>query len=267
MYPFITLWWRHIEMTGLGFVIWFIVFCWICFLWTRRKNLSFFELFYSLPFMIGIIYFLWSYSNFLLNTHQLLPYNITELAHLIIPPSYAFHAGWLCIGIVVSLLIFLYKQNSKSTKKKRIDIIFSWYMYSIIVLWLFLVLWDDMIGLSTDSRLWIYSMTPYSEVTKFNQVLPVGLFLSIASGLSLLGGKFLQKKYTTIWRWIWGFAIFFFLLSIVLVFQQHPKHLSIDIGPLTLDINQYITRILAILCSLSYISSIKKAQKNIVRIR
>lgn len=266
MYPFITLWWRHIEMTGLGFVIWFIVFCLTCFIKSRSKNLSFSELFYSLPIMIGIIYFFGSYTYFILSTHQVLPYTITELAQIIIPPSYAFHAWGISIGIIISLIIFLYKQNSKSIKKKRIDIIFSGYMYSIIILGIFLVLGDDMIWLSTSNRLGIYSMTPYSEVTKFNQVLPVGLFLSIASLLALFSGKFLKKKYTSIWRGLWGFAIFFFLLSIVLIFQQYPKHIALDLWIITIDINQYITIWLAIICSLSYISSIKRAQKNIVRI-
>ena len=67
-------------------------------------------------------------------------------------------------------------------------------MRAIIVLGIFLVIGDDMIGKTTESRLGIYALTPMSEVSKFNKVYPVGWFLSIAGFLSYLLSYVFKKN-------------------------------------------------------------------------
>jgi hypothetical protein len=265
MYPFITLWWRHIEMTGLWFIVWLIVFCIVCYIRARQMNISFWDMFYSLPTMITIIYFSGSYGYFVLNSGHLIPYNIIELSNIIVPPNYNFHAWWLIIGIVISLIVFIYQKSSWIIKKKRIDCLFISYMNGFIIFGLFLVLGDDMIWSTTTNRLWIYAMTPFSEVAKFNQVYPVGLFVSIAALLSSLLSILVLKKKTPGWWWIWWFWIFFILLWFVLIFQNYPKHGVIQIGTLAIDVNQYIARCMGIIFVVWYSIIIRKNTKSIIR--
>lgn len=265
MYPFVTIWWRHIEMTGLWFIIWLVTFCIVCYIRAKKMNISFWEMFYALPTMITIIYFFWSYSYLVLNTGHFIPHNIIELSQIIIPPNYNFHTGWLTIGIILSLIIFIYQQPSRILKKKWIDCLFLSYMNWIIVLWIFLVLWDDMIWLSTDNWLGIYAMTPLSEVAKFSQVYPVWLFVSIIALLSSLFTILIFKKNNNSGRWIIGFWLFFILLWFVLLFQIYPRHGVIEISTITLDINQYITRTIWLILTLWYLRN-KTNKHKIIRI-
>lgn len=265
MYPFITIWWRHIEMTGLWFILWLLTFCIVCYLRTKKTNLIFTDMFYSLPTMIAIIYFFGAYSYFVFNHGYLIPHTIVELSTIIIPPNYSFHASGLALGIVVSIILFLYQNPSSIIQKKWIDSLFISYMSWIIVFWVLLVLGDDMIGISTTNFLWIYAMTPFSEVAKFNQVYPVWLFLSAAAGLSFVVSKFIFKRWTPWWQWIGWFWLFFLLLGIVLIFQNYSRHAVISLWWLSIDINQYIIRTLSIFCRFWYIL-IHKKRKSIIRI-
>ncbi len=266
MYPFITLWWRHIEMTGLWFIAWLMVFCWVCYMYSKKMNILFWDMFYSLPTIIAIVYFSWSYGYFILNSKHIIPHNIIELSQIIIPPNYNFQAWGLIIGIVISLIIFIYQKPSGIIRKKRIDCLFISYMNGLIVFWLFLVLGDDMIWLTTTNRLWIYAMTPFSEVAKFDQVYPVGIFVSTAALFSLLCSIFILKKKLPSWRWIWWFWIFFIILWFILIFQNYPRHGVTQVWSFFFDINQYITRSLWILFIIWYTRTIKKQTKNIIRI-
>ena len=265
MYPFITLWWRHIEMTGLWFIVWLIVFCIVCYIRSKQMNLLFWDMFYGLPTMIAIIYFLWSYSYFILNNGHFIPHTIIELSQIIIPPNYNFQAWWLIIGIIVSLFIFIYQKPSGIIRRKRIDCLFLSYMNWLIIFWLFLVLWDDMIWASTSNWLWIYAMTPFSEVAKFNQVYPVWIFVSIIALLSSLYWVFILKKQSKEWRWIWWFWMFCILIWFVLIFQNYPRHGVLQVWWITIDINQYITRSLWIILIIWHILIIKKNKKPIIR--
>jgi hypothetical protein len=265
MYPFITIGWRHIEMTGLWFILWLIIFCIVCYIRSKKMNISFWDMFYALPTMIAIIYFFGSYSYLILNTWHFIPHNIVELSQIIIPPNYNFHAGGIIIGMVLSIIIFIYQQPSSILKKKWIDCLFLSYMNWIIIFGIFLVLGDDMIWLSTDSRLWIYAMTPLSEVAKFSQVYPVWLFVSIIALLSSLITIFIFKKNNNSGWWIIGFWIFFLLLWFVLLFQIYPRHGVIEIWLLTVDINQYIAWWLWLLFIGWYLRNKKNKQK-IIRI-
>ena len=266
MYPFITLWWRHIEMTGLWFIVWLVIFCTVCYIHTKKMNIPFLDMFYSLPTIIGIIYLLGSYTYFILNTWNLIPHTISEISQIIIPPSYNFHAGWLMLGIVISLIVFIYQKTSRNVRNKRIDCIFISYMNGIIIFWIFLVLWDDMIWLSTTNRLWIYALTPFSEVAKFNQVYPVWLFVSFAALLSLSYSTFILKKKWNGWQWIGWFWIFFIMMGFVLMFQNYPRHWVLQIRWRLIDINQYIVWLIWILFIIWYIKILKKQKKSIVRI-
>ena len=258
MYPFITLWWQHIEMTGLWVIIGIIIFCMVCYSYAKKMNLVFSHLFYALPTMMIIIYFFGSYMWFILRSWHLLPYSIIELWQIIVPPGFNFHAAGLSIGIVLSILIFLYKLPTKLTRKKWIDVLSLAYMVSLIVVGIFFVLGDHMIGNPTTSSIGVYALTPFSEVSKFTAVYPVGLFMSIWALFSYLITLFVFKKQVESGRWFWTFGLFFFLLAIILMFQNYPRHGVISISDLRIDINQYILIIISALSSLWYLYNYKK---------
>ena len=258
MYPFINLWWQHIEMTGLWVIVGIIVFCLVCYSYSKKMNLVFSHLFYSLPTMMILIYFFGSYGWFVLRSWHLLPYSIIELSHLIVPPDFNFHAGSLSIGIVLSILVFLFKLPTKATRKKWIDSLSIAYMVSLMVVGIFFVLGDHMIGLPTSSSLGIYALTPFSEVSKFTSVFPVGLFMSVAALLSYLITIIFLKDNIKSGRGFGTFGLFFFLLAIVLLFQSYPRHGVISISGLRIDINQYILIMLSLLSSFGYIYNYKK---------
>jgi len=266
MYPFVTIWWRHIEMTGLGFVLWLATFCLVCYIRSNKVNLIFWDLFYALPSMIALIYFTGSYSYVALNTGHIIPHTILEFSHIIIPPNYNFYAGGLLIGVVFSLLMFLYSKPD-IIRKKWIDCLFLSYMNGLIIFWLFLVLGDDMIGLSTDSILWVYSMTPYSEVAKFNQVYPVWLGISFSALISLAISLWIIKRKTLSWRWTAWFGLFYILIGFVLLFQNYPRHGVLQLWDFALDANQYIARIIGSILIWQYIYSLRHHNTPIIRIK
>ena len=260
MYPFITVWWQHIEMTWLGVIVGIIIFSSICYIYAKKMNLIFSHLFYSLPTLILCIYFLGSYSAFLLTTGHIIPYSIIELWQIIIPPNFWFHAWGLAIWITISTLIFLYQLPSKTIRKKRLDVLFLWYSMALIIVWLFFVLGDHMIWLPTSWTLSVYALTPFSEVSKFTAVYPVGIFLSIAAFLSYLISILIFKHQVKEGRWFGWFALFFFLLSLVLLFQSYSKHGVISIGEVRIDINQYILLFLSICYWIWYLYLYKKTK-------
>lgn len=100
----------------------------------------------------------------------------------------------MIVGMIVFLIFFIQQQPGWLVKYKRIDCIFVGMMNAIIVLGLFLVIGDDMIGRSTESWIGIYAFTPMSEVAKFNKVYPVGLFLSAAALISYALSYIFKKK-------------------------------------------------------------------------
>lgn len=258
MYPFITLWWQHIEMTGLWVIIGIIIFCYICALYAKKMNLVFSHLFYEIPTFMIITYFFWAYTRFVLKTGQIIPYSIIELGQIIIPPEFWFHAAGLCIGFVLSTLVFLYKLPAKAMRKKWIDCLSLWTTAALIIVGIFFLLWDHMIGLPTTSNIWVYALTPLSEVSKFTSVLPVGFFLSVAALISYLTTLLIFKRQVENGRWFGAFGMFFFLLAIVLLFQNYPRHGVISIWDVRVDINQYILLLLSIIYSLWYIYNYKK---------
>jgi hypothetical protein len=55
------------------------------------------------------------------------------------------------------------------------------------------------------------------------------------------------------------------MIGFVLIFQNYPRHGVLQIGSLSIDINQYITRFVWVLFIVWYIWIIKKQKNPIVR--
>lgn len=270
MYPFVTISWAHIEITGLGIILAFLTFILVCRFRTQTMLISFSKLYYALPGMIALIYSSGSYVSFVLSTGNLFPSSLREFHHIFLPESYQFHAGGMIIGMLIFLILFVNQQPWRLVRYKRIDCIFVGSMHAMIVLWIFLVIGDDMIGKSTESRIGIYALTPVSEVAKFNKVYPVGLFLSCAALISYLASYIFKRHSSWPGWWFGWFWVFLLLLSIVLLYQHYPRHGVIMLGGIRYDINQYICWLLWILCLLRYtrISGIsyKKMSQRIIHI-
>lgn len=96
----------------------------------------------------------------------------------------------------MSIIIFIYKQPAKHTRKPWIDCLSISYMLGIVIFGIFLTLGDHMIGLPAAADHWlsVYALTPFSEVSKFTAVYPVGLFVSIVALLSYILSLIWFKK-------------------------------------------------------------------------
>lgn len=265
MFPHLTLRWLHIEMTWLWVILSIMIFLWVSMIWSRRYRLRFRTLFFNLPLMMTITYLSGSYIMFILENKQFIPTTIRQLAQILIPTDYRFHAWWLMIGLIISIGIFVYQFSTKSMKKKWIDITFLGSMAGISILGVFLVLWDHMIGIPTISNRWITTLTPYSEVAKFNKVYPIGLWVSWVAIIATIIATTLGKKITTIWRGILWRSIFMILLGFVLIRQYYPRYGTMLIGDRLIDTNQYILWSSWILLLLGYLRWISSYYKHIIR--
>ncbi len=249
MYPYLILWWSKFYMTGIGIVVSFLVFLGVALYLTKRYHQNFWKLFYWLPFLIVLTYFLWSYVNFVFEI-GFLPTNRSEFVTLISPYGYRFHFMGLLIGILVSVSVFLKKIVRIENKKVWSDILFYSLTLSLVPLWLFLLMGDNFIGTTTSSWLGIKSLHSDSQRNKFNLVYPIGLFLSIGSLFVVLGIKILKKK--KFGYGMLGFAIILLFISLVLLGQQYPRHAVISLRSLMFDIKQYSAWIVAIVAYLTW---------------
>ena len=252
MYPFVTISWIHIELTGIGIILSFLVFIIITWIQCKKSMLQFSNLYYSLVTMIVGVYGGGSYVDFILRSSSILPSSITDIYQIILPENYNFHLSGMIIWFIFFVIIFTYQQPWWLLRYKRIDCIFLWLMWTIVVLWIFLVIGDDVIGLSTESRIGIYALTPFSEVAKFNKVHPVGLYISLTALLGFVSSFLWKKKSSWPGRWYGWFGVFLILLSIAILYQNYPRYGVTIIYGVRFDINQYICRIAWVFCLSRY---------------
>ena len=255
MYPYLILWWSKFYMTGMGIVVSLLVFLGIARYLTKKYHQNFRKLFYWLPLLIVLTYFLWSYVNFIFDV-GIFPTSWSELATLFSPYGYKFHFFGLLIGMSISISIFLRKITRVENKKVWSDILFFSLALSLVPLGLFLLMWDNFIGTTTTSRLGIKSLHSDSQRNKFNLVYPIGLFLSLGSLFVALGIKAIKKK--KFGYGMLGFAVLLVFLSLILLLQQYARHIVFSLWDVMFDLKQYSAWIIAIICYIVY----RKRQKN-----
>lgn len=249
MYPYIILWWSKFYLTGIGIIISFLVFLGIARYLTKRYHQNFWKLFYRLPFLIVMTYFLGSYVNFIFDV-GIFPTNGAEFVQLLSPYGYKFHFMGMLIGILISISVFLKKIVRVENKKVWSDILFFSLALSLVPLWLFLLMWDNFMGMSTDTRLGIKSLHSDSQWNKFSLVYPIWLFLSLGSLFVVLYIKALKKK--KFGYGMLGFAIILILISLILLLQQYSRHAVFSLGSIVLDVKQYSAWIVAALCYFTF---------------
>ena len=235
-------------MTGIGIVISFITFVTVVWYLSKKQLQSFWRFFYWLPLFIALVYFFWSYTQFILSSQHILPHSFAEAIRILSPYGYKFHFAGMLLGYLIALLVFFSKVKTTENKKIWIDIFFFATALSLVPMGIFLLLGDNFIGQATDSFWGMKSLHSESQRNKFNAVYPIGIFLSIWSLLLALG--IYIKKISTKKKG-YGFLGFFFLLlviNLVLILQQYPRYMVVPIWKIQLDIKQHLSFLVMMYC-------------------
>ncbi len=247
-------------MTWLWIVLSFLVFIFSVYTLSKRYHYSFKRFFNTLPLLISLIYIMGSYSFLIFEHNTFLPWWET-IAQIISPYGYNFHYIGLVSWFIVYLILFLKWVKNPTQRRKRIDIFFYSTAFSVIPLGIFLLLGDDFIGITTQSWIGIQAFTDNSKLSKYSKVMPVGLFLSITWVISVVSTRIIKRYYKKAGIGYLGFAIMFFLVSMVFLFQQYPKHGVAQFFWLTVDIKHYYSRLITIICVYAYMYAGKRNQQ------
>lgn len=249
MYPYIILWWSKFYMTGIGIIVSFLVFLGIARYLTKKYHQNFRKLFYRLPLLIVLTYFLWSYVQFMFDV-GIFPTNWNEFIQILSPYGYKFHFMGILIGIVISIFFFLKNIVRIENKKVWSDILFFSFALSLVPLWIFFLMGDNFMGMATTSWLGVKSLHSDSQRNKFSLIYPLGIFLSLGALFVALYIKAIKKK--KFGYGMLGFSILLIVISIILIFQQYSRHAVISLGTIMFDIKQYSARIIALISYLVY---------------
>lgn len=260
MYPYLYIRDLRIPMTWLGIVISFAVFMVTMYFMTKKYKLSFMSFFLSVPVFILLTYLLGKYLTLIVKYEVFLPYDPDIIYFFLSPMWYQFNFLWILLWIVLYLVYFLYKKEHRDHKDVWIDCFFTAIAWSVIPLWLFLLLWDTFLWRITDSWLRIQSMTTESNLSKFAWVYPLWIFLSIAWFFSLSIKRFVDEK-NWFSNWYLGFALLLFFLSIVFLYQNYPRRWVMKLLWYTVDIVQYVCRWLMIWMLLLHVLRYDKKTK------
>ena len=117
MYPYLTIRGTKIYMTGVGIVFAFLTLISVVWYLSKRNLQSFWKFFYWLPIIITLVYFLGSYTQFILSSQTFFPKTISDFLSILSPYGYKFHFVGILIGIVISLSIFFRKIKTVENKK------------------------------------------------------------------------------------------------------------------------------------------------------
>ncbi len=258
MYPYITIWNTSLSMTWIWVVLSFLTFYIVIFIRTQKEKLKFQKFFsYSISYVL-LLHILWKYFYLLFEYKKFFPITKNELLFFL-PTVSGFYYNF--IGFFIASILFFWRFLKKKTNKitflKRADIIFQAITIGFIPLWFFLLLWDNFIWRTTNSFLSIHPLTSNTNLSAYDNIFPIWLFLSIWSFISILLKRLIDKLTKQKNPFLW-FAIFFVILSIVFMFQYYPRHF---VDPLWLtklniwrintfinliDIKHYVLRIASI---------------------
>lgn len=253
MYPSIELWGIHISMMAIGITVWFFVFIATARVLTQRNCQDFLKLFYRFPWRIILSYILGRYISFSLETWTYFPSSISALITILSPNNFNIHfvgiliASWICIWVFFSSI------KRTENKKIRADILFFSIANTLIILWIFLTLWDTVIWSPTDSIFAIRALTDNSALTKFDWVYPVWLFISFGVLIVHILVSIPRIVFKKNWLWLRWLVWILVVFNIVFLFQSYARHWIISIFNVSFDIKQYISLITIIHCCITAI--------------
>lgn len=244
MYPYLELFWTKIYMTGIGIVLAALVFLITVLIMCKKYHQEFIKFFNRLPWLLLWVYGLGLYFTFLFDG-GIIPTSFAVFS----PYGYHFNLIWVVIACFIWVVLFLSQFRRSETKKVRIDILFFGFVNALIVLGVFLMLWDNFIGKPYTWPFHISALSAESALVKYGGVYPIGLMLSIWAliiNLVITVRKLMAKKS---WIGIWWFILLFILMIGILPFWNYPAHGVMWIFWLvTLDANHYIFIFLILYC-------------------
>lgn len=246
MYPYIEVFGVEISMMFVGTIIAMIVFLITAWILTKRNHQDFLKLFYWLPWWIILSYILGRYISFSLETGIYLPTSLSNLLTILSPQNFNFHFVGILIATWICSVMFFSSIKRTENKKIRADILFLSIANALIVLWIFITLWDSIVWKPTENIFAIRALTDNSALTKFDGVYPIWLFMSfwlliLHILISVLG---IVLKKNGLWiRWLIWILI---VLNIVFLFQSYPRYWIVSILWTSFDIKQYASLILLI---------------------
>ena len=246
MYPYIELFWTEVSMMAIGSIISAIIFLVTARILTKRNHQDFLKLFYRLPWRIILSYILWRYVAFSLENWTFIPNSASSLLAIISPQNFNFHFVWLLLASWICLCIFFSSIKRTENKKIWADILFLSIANTLIIFWIFLTLWDTIIWTPTESIFAIRALSDNSDLTKFDGVYPVWLFISfgvlfvhvIVSLLSII----LKKN----WLWLRWLIWILIVLNIAFLFQSYPRYGLVSLFWVSFDVKQYASLIVII---------------------
>lgn len=258
MYPYFNLFWITLSMMAIWILLSFVVFLVTAWILTERNHQDFLKLFYRLPIWIISSYLLWRYVSFSLETWSYFPSSFSAFLSLLSPKWFKFHFVGLLLATRICLKSFFSSIKRTENKKIWADIFFFSWANALIVLWIFLTLWDNVIWLPTDSSFWIRALIDDSALTKFDRVYPVWLFLSFWVLAVHVIMSFINIIFKKNWIWLRGIVWILVVLNICFLFQSYPRYGIISMFNISFDANQYFSRIMIAICIITSIKWEKK---------
>ena len=246
MYPYIEIFGTQISIMVVGTIIATIIFLVTARILTKRNHQDFLKLFYRLPLWIILSYILWRYTAFALETWTYFPNSLSKVLTILSPQNFNLHFVWLLLASRICLAIFFSSIKRTENKKIRADIIFLSIANALIVFWIFITLWDSIIWKPTESIFAIRALTDNSDLTKFDWVYPIWLFISlwilIIHVLVSLSSIIFKKN----WLWMRWLIWILIVLNITFLFQSYPRYWLISILWTSFDIKQYVSLLVII---------------------
>ena len=248
MYPYLEVFWTKLYMTGIWIVVACFVFLITVYVLSKKYHQEFIRFFNWLPWLLICIYLSGLYFTFFFDG-GIIPTSFGIFS----PYWYNFSLVGILLAAFILILIFLSQFRRNETKKIWIDILFFWFVNALIVLWVFLVLWDNFVWKTYNWALHVTALVPDSALVKYWWVYPIWIFLSLwalAINLIITILKLILKKSGVGLLW---FILLFILLMVILPFWNYPAHGVMSVfWMFTLDINYYVLIFLIIFCLFSY---------------
>lgn len=232
-------------MTWMWILAFIIIFLFIVSIKGKKYRLNTQTFWKYVPFYLLWTYLLSTYLYYVIEQHILLPFNIDQILLYLSPYNYHFHFVGIILWLFFSGVHFLKTVETPEKKQKRLHIFLSATITASIPLWIFLLLWDNFIGIPTKSSFYVSAIRSDSHMAIYGKVVPLGFFFSLWFLIWWMWYLSYKKKTNKNIAYLW-FSIISLFLAFLLLYQQYPKHFVMDIGSFTLDIKQYLLILMAI---------------------
>ena len=244
MFPNLYIWNYVLPFTGIWLILAVLLFMFTCYIEFRKIWFDFWKLFFAMPYMIWLPYILGRYVDMMISFRIIIPHNKAQILSILSSFNYNFHYIWVCLGIILAILIFLW--SNYKYRRDLMVIIFDALLQSMILLWIFWVIGDDFAWRPNDGSFSVWSIAVVSKINNLWKVYPVWLILSFISMLTYIITSYLRNKKKDNWYILFWFGLLLLLMNIVFYYQHYPRYLPISFMNSSFDIKNYFTTILGI---------------------